>query len=146
MAFQYCAEVAKQLYALGLDCFVGFYRKTHASHLALVYDVVEPFRHFVDRSVFEIQDKIKKERLCFLNTRNSCSFRRINEKILHLISAIFDRKRKYEARTGVRRAHGFQRMKEITIMKMKCIELKDFVMSPNIATSSLIANPTAHTR
>jgi hypothetical protein len=63
-----------------------------------------------------------------------------------LISAIFDGKRKYEARTGVRRAHGFQRMKEITIMKMKCIELKDFVMSPNIATSSLIANPTAHTR
>ena len=39
------AEVAKQLNALGFDCYVGFYHKVHESRLQLVYDMIEPFRH-----------------------------------------------------------------------------------------------------
>lgn len=49
-------ELAKQLNALGLDCLVGFYHKSHESRLALVYDMIEPFSHRVDRAVFEVQD------------------------------------------------------------------------------------------
>jgi CRISPR-associated endonuclease Cas1 len=55
------AEVAKQLNALGLDCYVGFFHNTHASRLPLVYDMIEPFRHLLDRSVFEIQESITKD-------------------------------------------------------------------------------------
>lgn len=59
------SEVAKQLNILGLDCYVGFYHSNHESHLALVYDMIEPFRHLIDRSVFEVQDQIRKKDYCF---------------------------------------------------------------------------------
>jgi CRISP-associated protein Cas1 len=52
-AILYC-EITKQSNALGLDCYYGFYHKNHVSHLALVYDMIEPFRHLVDRSILEI--------------------------------------------------------------------------------------------
>lgn len=52
----------------------------------------------------------------------------LKTRYIDLLSAIFDRKRNYKARTGIRRADGYQRMEEITIMKMRCIELKDYVM------------------
>jgi CRISPR-associated protein Cas1 len=58
-------EITKQLNTLGLDCYYGFYHKNHESHLALVYDMVEPFRHLVDRSILEIQDKIRKKDYVF---------------------------------------------------------------------------------
>ena len=61
------AEVAKQLNALGLDCFVGFYHHSHSSQSALVYDMIEPFRHLIDRSVFEIQDSITRDDFLFSN-------------------------------------------------------------------------------
>jgi len=43
------------------------------------------------------------------------------------LTSIFDRKRDYKARTGIRRPDGYQRMEEITIMKMKCIELNAYL-------------------
>ena len=33
----------------------------------------------------------------------------------------------YKARMSIRRADGYQRMEEMTIMKMKCTELLDFI-------------------
>lgn len=122
------AEVAKQLNALGLDCHVGFYHRNHTSHLALVYDMVEPFRHLVDRSIFEIQDQIGKNDYAFSRLGVVVLSAELKRKYVDLLSAIVDRKRDYKARTGIRRADGYQRMEELTIMKMKCIELRDFVM------------------
>jgi CRISP-associated protein Cas1 len=122
------SEVTKQLNALGLDCFVGFYHRSHASHLALVYDMVEPFRHLVDRSIFEIQDQIGKNDYAFSRQGIVVLSDKLKRNYLDLLSAIFDRKRDYKARTGIRRADGFQRMEEITIMKMKCIELRGLIM------------------
>lgn len=121
------AEIAKQLNALGLDCFVGFYHKNHESHLALVYDMIEPFRHLVDRSVFEIQDSIQKQDYAYSRHGIVVLSDDLKKKYIELLSSIFDRKRLYKARTGIRRSDGNQRMEEITIMKMKCIELKEFV-------------------
>jgi CRISP-associated protein Cas1 len=54
------AEIATQLNALGFDCYVGFYHISHSSHLPLVFDIIEPFRHLLDRSVLEIQGSIRK--------------------------------------------------------------------------------------
>lgn len=121
------SEVAKQLNALGLDCFVGFYHRNHDSHLALVYDMIEPFRHLIDRSVFEIQDHIRKKDYIFSRSGIVVLSNDLKRKYIELLSTIFDRKRPYKARTGIRREDGNQMMEEITIMKMKCIELKNFV-------------------
>src|SRR5437867_8621763 len=123
------SEAAKQLNALGLDCYVGFYHKTHPSHLALVYDMIEPFRHLVDRSVFEIQEEIKKRDYAFSRQGVVILSNDLKRKYIDLLSTIFDRKQDYKARTGISRADGFQRMEEITIMKMKCVELKGFILS-----------------
>ena len=119
------AEVAKQLNALGLDCFVGFYHLNHSARLPLVYDMIEPFRHLIDRSVFEIQARIKKKDYIFSRKGVVVLSNDIRIQYINLLSSIFNRKRDYKARIGIRRADGYQRMEEITIMKMKCIELRD---------------------
>jgi CRISPR-associated protein Cas1 len=121
------AEIAKQLNALGLDCYVGFYHKNHESHLALVYDMIESFRHLVDRSVFEIQDDIRKRDYAFSKDGIVVLSDELKKRYLELLSTIFDRKRDYKARCGIRRKDGYQRMEEITIMKMKCIELRNSI-------------------
>ena len=58
-------EVTKQLNSLGFDCFVGFYHVSNRSHLPLVYDMIEPHRHLVERSVFDIQKQIKRKDYAF---------------------------------------------------------------------------------
>lgn len=121
------AEVAKQLNALGLDCFVGFYHKNHESRLALVYDMIEPFRHIVDRSVFEVQHEIKKSDYIFSRKGVVVLSDSLKSKYINLLSYVFDRRRDYKARLGIRRADGYQKMEEITIMKMKCLELRDYL-------------------
>ncbi len=119
------AEVAKQLNGLGFDCYVGFYHRNHTSHLALVYDMIEPFRHLVDRSIFEIQGHIQKKDYAFSRQGIVVLSDELKRKYIELLSSILDRKRDYKARVGIRRADGYQRMEEITIMKMKCIDLKN---------------------
>jgi len=121
------AEIAKQLNALGLDCFVGFYHRNHDSHLALVYDMIEPFRHLIDRSVFEIQDQIRKKDYIFSRDGIVVLSDELKKKYIDLLSTIFDRKRPYKARSGIRRKDGYQMMEEITIMKMKCIQIRDYI-------------------
>jgi CRISPR-associated protein Cas1 len=119
------SEVAKQLNILGLDCYVGFYHRNHESHLALVYDMIEPFRHLIDRSVFEIQDQIRKKDYVFSREGIVVLSDELKKKYIDLLSVIFDRKKPYKAKSGIRRKDGYQMMGEITILKMKCIELKD---------------------
>jgi CRISP-associated protein Cas1 len=122
------AEVAKQLNAIGLDCFVGFYHRDHSSHLALVYDMIEPFRHVVDRSVFEIQDLIKKKGYAFSKEGVVVLSDELKQRYIEKLSEVLDRKRDYKARSGIRRADGYQRMEEITIMKMKCLRLREMIL------------------
>ncbi|MGI0026329.1 MAG: CRISPR-associated endonuclease Cas1 [Nitrosopumilaceae archaeon] len=121
------AEIAKQLNSLGLDCYVGFYHRNHESHLALVYDMIEPFRHLIDRSVFEIQDQIRKKDYAFSRDGIVVLSDDLKKKYINLLSTIFDRKRPYKARSGIRRKDGYQMMEEITIMKMRCIELRQYL-------------------
>jgi CRISPR-associated protein Cas1 len=121
------AEIAKQLNVLGLDCYVGFYHISHSSRLPLVYDMIEPFRHLIDRSIFEIQDSIRKSDYIFSRDGIVVLSDEIKKRYIDLLTTILDRKRDYKARVGIRRKDGFQRMEEITIIKMKCVELRDFI-------------------
>ena len=99
--------------------------------------MVEPFRHLVDRSIFEIQEQIKKKDYAYSRQGIVVLSDELKRNYIHLLSAIFDRKRDYIAKTGIRRADGYQRMEEITIMKMKCIELKQFLMNYGSTSSSI---------
>lgn len=89
--------------------------------------MIEPFRHIVDRSVFEIQGEIRKKDYVFSRQGIVVLSDELKWKYVDLLSAILDRKRDYKARIGIRREDGYQRMEEVTIMKMKCIELKELL-------------------
>jgi CRISPR-associated protein Cas1 len=87
-AILYC-EITKQLNALGLDCYYGFYHKNHESHLALVYDMIEPFRHLVDRSILEIQDEINKRDYAFSRAGVVVLSLELKGKYINLLSSHF---------------------------------------------------------
>ena len=124
------AEITKQLNALGLDCYYGFYHRNHESHLALVYDVIKPFRHLVDRSILEMQDQIKKKDYAFSSQGIVVLSYDLKKRYIDTMTDILDKKRFYKGRAGIKRtSDGYQRMAENTIMKMKCLELKEFVLA-----------------
>ncbi len=110
-------EVAKQLNALELDCHIGFYYKVHESRLPLVYDMIEPFRYLVDRSVLEIQESISKNDYIYSREGIVVLSDELKNKYNELLTSFLDRKRNYKARVGIRRADEYQRMEEITIRK-----------------------------
>ena len=119
-------EVTKQLNILGLDCFVGFYHKNEFSRLALVHDMIEPFRHLVERSVYDIQDQIRKKDYVFSVKGIVVLSRDLKKRYVDLLSNILERKRLYKGIHGVKRIKDdLQYMKEITIIKMKCYDLKE---------------------
>ena len=120
------AEVTKHLNGLGFDCFVGFYHVPHKSHLPLVYDMIEPHRHLVERSVYDIQDQIRKKDFIFSGKGVVVLARELKKKYIDCLSSILDRKRLYKAGSGIRRSKdNLQNMKESTVIKMKCFELKE---------------------
>jgi CRISPR-associated protein Cas1 len=140
------AEIAKQLNAIGLDCYVGFYHKNHPTTVPLVYDMMETSRHLVDRAVLEIADSIdKKKDFRYVYYDRSYPFSRIDvpitwlqlsadlkKRFVYQLTTVFNRKRYYKTpentKTGIVPEHGYQKLEELTIMKMKCIELKNYIL------------------
>ena len=57
-------EICKFVCGFGLDPYYGYMHKTHSGFMALVYDVIEPFRWLVESTVFHIVNtSSKKHRL-----------------------------------------------------------------------------------
>ena len=120
------AEVTKHLNGLGFDCFVGFYHVPHKSHLPLVYDMIEPFRHLVERSVYDIQDQIRKKDFIFSGKGVVILSRQLKKKYIECLDGILNRRRLYKGIHGVKRTKDdLQNMRESTYIKMKCYELKE---------------------
>ena len=88
-------------------------------------------------SGYGLSVSVKKTRLVFKQGIVVLS-NELKRKYIDLLSTILDRKRDYKARSGIRRSDGNQRMEEITIMKMKCIELKEFLMNQQSKDSSVL--------
>tara|TARA_B100000446_G_scaffold134353_1_gene126474 strand:+ start:143 stop:529 length:387 start_codon:yes stop_codon:yes gene_type:complete len=119
-------EVTKQLNILGLDCFVGFYHKNEFSRLALVYDMIEPHRHLVERSVYDIQEQIKRKDYAFSRDGIVVLSNDLKKKYIDCLDGILNRRRLYKGIHGVKRIKDdLQHMKESTIIKMKCYQLKE---------------------
>jgi len=144
------AEVGKQLNAIGFDCNVGFYHKNHPTTVPLVYDMMETSRHLVERAVLEIADSIDKSNdYRFVYYDRSYPFSRIDVPITWLqlsadlkkrfvfqLTTVFNRKRYYKTpkntRTGIVPEHGYQKLEELTIMKMKCFELRNYIVKTKL--------------
>ena len=93
----------------------------------------EPFRYLVYRSILETENQINKRDYAFSKDRIVIMSNESKKKYVDTLSNILDSKRLYKARAGIRRADEYQKMEEITIMKQKCIELRDFIQSNNKA-------------
>ena len=119
-------EVTKQLNILGLDCFVGFYHKNEFSRLALVYDMIEPHRHLVERSVYDIQEQIKRKDYAFSRDGIVVLSNDLKKRYMACLDGILNKKRLYKGIHGVKRIKdNLQNMKESTYIKTKCFELKE---------------------
>ena len=119
-------EVTKEPNILGLDCAVGFYHKNEYSRLALVHYMIEPFIHLVERSVYEIQEQIRKKDYVFSVKGVVVLSRELKKRYIDCLDGILNRKRLYKGIHGVRRIKdNLQNMKESTYIKMKCYELKE---------------------
>jgi CRISP-associated protein Cas1 len=157
------AEVSKQLNAIGFDSNVGFYHKNHPTTVPLVYDMMEPSRHLVERAVLEIADSIDKEKdYRFVYYDRSYPFSKIDVPITWLqlsdnlkrrfvfqLTTVFNRKRYYKTpektHTGIVPEHGYQKLEELTIMKMKCIELRNYILKERrIIADKMETGSTTH--
>ncbi len=119
-------EITQELNILGLDCSVGFYHRNETSRLALVYDMIESFRHLVERSVYQIKDQIKRNDYAFSRVGIVVLSYELKKKYKDCLDGILNRKRLYKGIHGVKRIKDdLQNMKESTIIKMKCFELKE---------------------
>ena len=88
--------------------------------------MIEPHRVLVERSVFDIQDQIRKKDYAFSVKGIVVLSRQLKKKYVDLLSDILERKRLYKGIHGVKRMKdNLQNMKESTIIKMKCYELKE---------------------
>ena len=137
------SEVAKQLNAIGLDCYVGFYHRNKPSTVALVYDMMEPFRYLVDKAVLQIANTITEKDYHYRKFENKYPYSRFNhlqntrwlfvskelkKRYVSILSSIFENKRSYKAVSGRTSKDGNVQMKELTIMETKCVELRDYIL------------------
>ena len=74
-----------------------------------------------------IQDSIKNQDYAYSRHGIVVLSDDLKKRYIELLSSVFNRKRLYLAKSGIRRSDGYQRMEEITIMKMKCTELKNSI-------------------
>ena len=119
-------EVTKELNILGLDCVVRFYHKNENSRLALVHDMIEPHRHLVEHSVYDIQEQIRKKDYVFSVKEIVVLSRELKKRYIDCLDGILNRKRLYKGIHGVKRIKdNLQNMKESTYIKTKCFELKE---------------------
>lgn len=134
------AEVGKQLNGLGLDCQVGFYHISNNTRMPLTYDMMEPFRHLVDRAVFRIVDTITDQDYHYRKFENTYPYNRfvksgrwlyvsrdLKKRFVELLTTVFESKRTYRPRRGVAKEDGTAQMTELSIMKIKCFELRDYI-------------------
>ena len=90
--------------------------------------MIEPFRHLIDMSILGFQNQIHKKDYAFSRDGIVVLSNELKKKYIDTLTVILDKKRDYKARAGIRRFNAYQRMKETTIMKMECINLKEYIM------------------
>ena len=126
-------EITKQIVGIGLDPYYSFYHKNHESFQSLTYDMIEPFRWLVEKTVYRLGNaknkklQIKKEHytkhaksgMVILDTE-------LVKKFLEMLEVDFRKTREYERRNGMKKENGLSNCAEITIAKITVQKLVDF--------------------
>lgn len=127
------SEITKQIVGIGLDPYYSFYHKNHESFQSLTYDMIEPFRWIVEKTVYRLANakkhslqikkkhyiKHEKSGMVLLDTL-------LVKKFLEMLEVDFRKTREYERRNGMKKENGLSNCAEITILKISIQNLSDF--------------------
>ncbi|MEX0861589.1 CRISPR-associated endonuclease Cas1 [Nitrosopumilus sp.] len=126
-------EITKQIVGIGLDPYYSFYHKNHESFQSLTYDLIEPFRWIVEKTVYRLgnaknkklqikkTDYIKHDKsgMVLLDTE-------LVKKFLEMLEVDFRKTREYDRKNGMKKENGLSNCAEITIVKIVIQNLSDF--------------------
>jgi CRISPR-associated protein Cas1 len=127
------SEITKHLNGIGLDPYYSFYHHNHESFQSLTYDMIEPFRWLVEKTVYRLANaknhalQIKKKHyikhdssgMVLLDTE-------LVKKFLEMLEVDFRKTREYARRNGMKKENGLSNCSEITIAKLTIQNLSDF--------------------
>ncbi len=126
-------EITKQIVGLGLDPYYSFYHKNHESFQSLTYDVIEPFRWLVEKTVYRLGNaKNKKLQIqkkhYYKHTKSGMVLLDtvLVQKFLEMLEVDFRKTREYARRNGMKKENGLANCAEITIAKISIQNLSDF--------------------
>ncbi len=127
------SEITKQIVGIGLDPYYSFYHKNHESFQSLTYDVIEPFRWVVEKTVYRLGNAKNKK----LQIKNNQYVKHdksgmvlldseLVKKFLEMLEVDFRKTREYDRRNGMKKENGLSNCAEITIAKIAIQNLSDF--------------------
>lgn len=113
-------EITKYINGYGLDPYYSFYHKNHESFQSLTYDLIEPFRCLVEKTVYRLGNaknkklQIRKEHytkhaksgMVLLDTE-------LVKKFLEMLEVDFRKTREYDRRNGMKKENGLSNCAEI---------------------------------
>jgi hypothetical protein len=119
--------------------------------------MVEPFRHLVDKSVIAIANDINPKDYYYQIGNLGYPFKsgspfmnrwlmltnELKKRYVAVLTAVLQSKRYHKAHQGRRTEQGFTKAEEVTIMKLKCTELRDYILERK---KSLTAPPKIMSR
>ncbi len=126
-------EITKQIVGIGLDPYYSFYHKNHESFQSLTYDVIEPFRWIVEKTVYRLGNaknkKLQIQKKHYYKHDSSGMVlldTELVQKFLEMLEVDFRKTREYVRRNGMKKENGLSNCSEITIAKISIQNLSDF--------------------
>ena len=127
------SEISKHLNGIGLDPYYSFYHHNHESFQSLTYDMIEPFRWLVEKTVYRLATaknhalQIKKKHY-IKHTKSGMVLldTELVKKFLEMLEVDFRKTREYDRRNGMKKENGLSNCSEITIAKLTIQNLSDF--------------------
>ncbi len=127
------SEITKQIVGIGLDPYYSFYHKNHESFQSLTYDLIEPFRWIVEKTVYRLGNAKNKK----LQIQKKHYYKHdssgmvlldtvLVQKFLEMLEVDFRKTREYDRKNGMKKENGLSNCAEITIAKISIQNLSDF--------------------
>jgi CRISP-associated protein Cas1 len=126
-------QITKYINGIGLDPYYSFYHKNHESFQSLTYDLIEPFRWLVEKTVYRLgtakNKKLQIKKSDYIKHNKSGMVLLDSElikKFLEMLEVDFRKTREYHRKAGLRKENGLSNCSEITIAKISIQNLSDF--------------------
>ena len=112
---------------------MAFYHKNHESFQSLTYDVIEPFRLIVEKTVYRLGNvknkklQIKKKHY-YKHDKSGMIllYTELVQKFLEMLEVDFRKTREYVRRNGMKKENGLSNGTKIAIAKISIQNLSDF--------------------